>query len=76
MIINFEMKTKTLWHSDCDADGSYSPPMKELEIDNDKERTLMECTRCEKKGFYPHGGSGCIEVDDLEVELYLNRVKG
>jgi len=64
MIINFEKKTKTIWHSDCEI-GTHSPPVVEVEVDIGNKRTLMECPRCKKRGYYPHGASGKIEVEEI-----------
>ena len=65
MIINFEVSTKTLWHSDCEK-GDYSPPMREVSHDNDEGRSLLECARCKKKGYYPYGGAGQLEVEEIK----------
>ena len=60
MIINFNPATHTLWHSNCDA--KHAPPMKE--IAHYEKKTLMECTKCGERGFYPVGKTGLFESKD------------
>lgn len=64
MIINFSKSTHTFWHSDCDM-GGHSPPAFEVSIEDGQ--TLMECARCKKRGYYPHGGTGEIEVEEVNT---------
>lgn len=64
MIINYNKKTHTLWHSDCYS--RHAPPMKELSSQEDM--TLMECTKCKAQGFYPHGKSGRVRVEQLNTK--------
>jgi len=56
MIINYVKETGTLWHSDCNRDCKWAPPMKEIEIGKDKN--LLECTACGQKGWLRHGAVG------------------
>ena len=65
MIINFT--DHCFWHSDCKS-GKHSSPMKETTVDSENNRTLMECCGCGAKGFYPHGRSGRIIVDQEGAE--------
>jgi hypothetical protein len=37
--------------------------MKEIKFE--EGRTLMECLSCGKKGYYPVGGLGCIEAEEV-----------
>lgn len=62
MIISYNRKTHTLWHSDCSV--NHAPPMKELSFQEDM--TLMECTVCKAQGYYPHGKSGRIKVEQIK----------
>jgi RNase P subunit RPR2 len=62
MIINFKPHGKGLWHSDCT--NHFGGIMKELKDEGD--RTLMECLHCGKKGYYPHGRVGRVEVEEAE----------
>jgi len=66
MIINFEQKTHTSWHSNCEGGNKHSPPM--MEISEHDGGTLLECTLCGERGVYPHGKSGPIECY-LEVGM-------
>ncbi len=61
MVINFNQDTHTLWHSDCDRD--HSPPMKEIRKEGDG--MLLECTHCAKRGIYPIGGTGRINIAEV-----------
>lgn len=67
MIITFEKKTHTLWHSNCEGGNIHSPPMKEISARSAKPgqpnilETLVECTLCGQRAAYPHGESGPIE---------------
>ncbi len=71
MIINFEKKTGTIWHSDCEG-VRWSPPVFEVDINVEDGRTLMECTRCKKRGYYPHGGAGEIEAEEIVAKSPVN----
>lgn len=63
MIINFVKETHTLWHSSCE-EGGHTSPMKEVLAG--ENRTLLECTGCGKRGYYPHGQSGLVHVAELK----------
>ncbi len=73
MLINFSFKTKILWHSDCIA-GKHSSPM--VEVSRQEGQSLLECVACGKRGYYPHGKSGRIEVDEVNVAVLHSRRGG
>ncbi len=60
VIFSFDRETHTLWHSDCQK-NTHSAPLKEVRYDSD--RSLLECTACGARGFYPRGGTGQIEIE-------------
>ena len=62
MIINFELQGRSFFHSDCDKDygGGIVKPIK-----NEKDKTLCECLHCGKKGYYPVGRIGRVEVEEV-----------
>ena len=61
MLVNYVQGTPTLWHSDCE-EGEHSPPM--MYVSAREDETLVECTRCGKRGYYPHGSKGRIEIEE------------
>jgi hypothetical protein len=35
------------------------------EVERERERTLVECCGCGKRGYYPVGGAGCLNVEEV-----------
>ena len=64
MIINYELVGGAFFHSDCDKDygGGIVKPVK-----NEKDKTLVECLHCGKRGYYPVGKIGSVEVEVISI---------
>lgn len=63
MKITYQILGKCVWHSDCEV-GRNNGIMKSIEKKEDKD--LMECGHCGKKGYYPVGGVGEMEVEEVQ----------
>lgn len=65
MILSVELKpARCFWHIDCEK-TSFEGVITKTTEDKENQRTLMECGHCGKKGYYPYGGLGPIEVDEI-----------
>ena len=59
MKITYQLQGRCFWHSDC-PEGQNNGIMKSIKRETDQD--LMECLHCGKKGYYPVGKVGEIEV--------------
>ena len=64
MIINYELHGRSFFHSDCEKGFNHCGIVKPIK--NEEDKTLVECQHCGKKGYYPVGGIGRIEVEEVE----------
>lgn len=64
MKVNLSRYPTCFWHIDCDK-SNHAGILKEVK--REEEHSLMECLDCGKLGYYPVGGSGCIEIDVEEA---------
>lgn len=52
-----------IWHGDCEVETHRSGIM--VRRGKEETRTLFECLACGKRGWYPHGHSGPVCVDEV-----------
>lgn len=62
MIISAQNYPCCIWHTDCEVDTHHSGIMKAIR--HDEKSSLMECLHCGKKGNYPVGSIGPVNVEE------------
>ncbi len=65
MIINYELYGRSFFHSDCKEGFNHCGIVKPIK--NEKDKTLVECQNCGKRGYYPVGKKGCIHSDVVSI---------
>ena len=61
MKINYELPGRCLWHEDCEK--ARQGVMKVVR--HEEKRSLVECLHCGRQGYYPVGGIGQLDVEEL-----------
>ena len=59
MEISYELYGRSFFHTDC-VEGQGNGIMKPVE--HEKDKTLLKCNHCGKRGYYPVGSIGKIIV--------------
>lgn len=65
MKLSVQLRPRCFWHVDCPENSFGSGIITKTTEDKENQRTLMECGHCGKKGYYPYGRVGCVEVDEV-----------
>jgi hypothetical protein len=65
--LSVQLAPRCYWHVDCEVGMGGSGIITKTIEDKENQRTLMECGHCGKKGYYPYGKIGCVEVDEVTV---------
>lgn len=62
MTISYEREGRCLWHLECATNPLRCSPM--FVVAHEPERSVVECTSCHQRGYYPVGrlGEVCSEV--------------
>lgn len=66
MKINYELHGRCLWHEDCEK--ARQGVMKA--VSHERERSLVECLNCGRRGYYPVGGVGPLCVEEVTGEQH------
>jgi hypothetical protein len=75
MTISYELEGRCLWHLECETNPLRCSPM--FVVATEPTRSLVECTSCKQRGYYPVGGLGplcCVVVIPQEVNTSAERV--
>ncbi len=65
MKITYQLEGRCIWHSDC-IPGRNNGIMQSIMREPDKD--LMECQHCRKRGYYPVGSVGEVQVDEVSKD--------
>lgn len=60
MIITVQNYPRAIWHSDCEHRSGIMKAIR-----HDEKSSLMECLHCGKKGHYPVGSIGSVNVEEV-----------
>jgi hypothetical protein len=74
MTISYELEGRCLWHLECETNPLRCSPM--FVVATEPTHSLVECTSCKQRGYYPVGGLGplcCVVVIPQEVNTSSER---
>lgn len=68
MKINYELHGRCLWHEDCEKARQGIMGL----VRHEEGRSLVKCLHCGRQGYYPVGGVGPLEVEEVVVPTSLD----